>query len=142
VDTFEQLAPEPPSFENVVHAAPATNRSAIIEPPNRAAAKSPRTNIYGEILDSEEAAPSSFEPRMPKAAVSKPQTLASTIEKQVSGKTTQETLEQLYGAAERMLRAGKEVERVALQTDLPIDEVRILSQLIMKEREVRKYQLR
>jgi hypothetical protein len=37
-----------------------------------------------------------------------------------------------------MLRAGKEVERVALQTDLPIDEVRILSQLIMKEREAEK----
>lgn len=135
-EAFEQRAPEPPSFERAARAAPTTSQRA--EPPaqhRQAPTKSPQTNIYGEILESEEATPPSFNARESMDADAHPKSLASTIEKQVSHQTTQETLEHLYGAAERMLRAGKEVERVALQTDLPIDEVRILSQLIMKERE-------
>jgi hypothetical protein len=43
-------------------------------------------------------------------------------------------LQQVYAAAETMLKQGKRLEQVSAQTRLPVEEVRLLSQMVEIER--------
>lgn len=46
---------------------------------------------------------------------------------------TRTIVDDLYQAAEQMLRAGKDLQSVATQTKLPVDELRMLNQMIIRE---------
>jgi hypothetical protein len=43
-------------------------------------------------------------------------------------------LSRIYMAAEEMLKAGRDLEAVSRSTKLPIEQVRLLSQIVIKER--------
>lgn len=95
------------------------------------------------------------EPRVQKVAKNEPardssapayRSLAASVEREVDSMSSQKPsaqkpiadssikrLEKIYESAEEMLKAGKNLETVAAQTSLPIDDVRRLSQMIIQE---------
>ncbi len=48
-------------------------------------------------------------------------------------KSTSQSMEDVYNAAEEMLRAGSEISAVASKTRLPVEEVQVLSNIIRRE---------
>jgi hypothetical protein len=44
-------------------------------------------------------------------------------------------MQKIYAAAEALLKQGRQLEQVSAQTRLPVEEVRMLSQMIEIERE-------
>lgn len=86
-------------------------------------------NIFGEPIG----APESTENPAPVQA-SAPLRHQIEVEKvaQVNEQTTK-SLEDIYSAAEQMLRAGQSLEQVAALSALPVDEVQMLAQLIERE---------
>jgi hypothetical protein len=95
-------------------------------------------NVFGERLDSSE---SSVTPASaPRSNPLPRQPLANDIEvERVRPKPSQPTIrrrdqtemQDIYEAAERLLRAGEDVETVAAATRLPLDEVRKVSQIMI-----------
>jgi|GEM_PF-5844720 len=77
--------------------------------------RSPTGQAYGNV--EHDAAPS-------------PPYLSSTDSAPSAGSTP---LDEIYKAAEQMLRAGRDLHYVAARTELPLDEVRVLSQLVDRE---------
>jgi hypothetical protein len=63
--------------------------------------------------------------------------LSRSVEMQVdappSSSMHSQQLEDLYMAAEDLLKTGKDLEFVAARTKLPMEEIRMLSQLIIRE---------
>ena len=92
-----------------------------------------KVNIYGEpIPDPQPAAPSARRAKPP----SKP--LSAQVEKEVHnpytpGDRREQGLQRVYDAAEDLLRAGRDLQTVAGITSLPLEEVRMLSQMIAQE---------
>lgn len=123
--------PEPPSFNSVGKAA-------------RPKPKRVETNIYGEPIGVAEAAP--VEPAHPAPRVRSP--LVESIEKEVvpAGAVpvvqaaSVDAIAEVRRAAEDLLRAGRDLEFVAHTTRLPLEEVRLLSQLVVREMESRAAQ--
>lgn len=123
--------PEAPSFNAVAK-------------PARSTAKAPtpvKTNIFGEpIGESRPAAP------QPPSMVRAEQTpLTASIEREVvpptappaspkvARETPAESLGEVRRAAEELLRAGRDLEFVARRTNLPIDEIRLLSNAVLRD---------
>lgn len=149
----DYLVPEPPSFESTVRKqAPLKVKSTIhkavealspkqIDNQPRAA-KQPRVNIYGEPVE---------EPSAPVLSQQKRSSLTDSIERdftdepsgraaaqatsttRVYPKEMGKAVDDLYQAAEQLFRAGKDLQSVAAQTKLPVDELRMLNQMIVRE---------
>ena len=65
-----------------------------------------------------------------------PVRLTDRIEKIVEPESDEEltrSLEDIYSAAEAMLRAGEGIESIAARTKLPMSEVQMLAQLVEQE---------
>lgn len=119
--------PEPPSFAGLAgsRSIPTTEPRQVPKPTKQA------VNIYGEPLDDSER----------DADDAHSQRLVDSIEKEVVEQEQYEvkqSLEDIYGAADDMLRAGQSFEAVSSRTNLPLDEVRMLSQIIEREEAVRE----
>lgn len=112
----------------------------VVEPPSfvsghqrvAAAAKSVKTNIYGEPI-----AAAAENEASRKSSTRRP--LAKRIEvTEQNPYSRQEVLkarlEDLYYAAEAMLRAGRDAQSVANRTKLPLEEVRMLEQMVGREK--------
>jgi hypothetical protein len=54
---------------------------------------------------------------------------------QADGATEQRNMQKIYAAAEVLLKQGRQLEQVSAQTRLPVEEVRMLSQMIEIERD-------
>ena len=122
------------------------------EPPSFRASKSPdkvkasserlvesrwsNVNIYGEPIP--QPAPSPVRTQPAARPVPAPRSLAALVEKEVhhpyvSSSRAEDRLQRVYDAAEGMLKAGKDLESVAERTSLPVEEVRMLSQMLIQE---------
>jgi len=119
--------PQPPSFSAVATPTPVKSRKV-------------ETNIYGEPIGEVATAPAA--PNIPAPRVRSP--LAESIEKEIIPTPpvtppieSAEAIAEVRRAAEELLRAGRDLEFVAQRTRLPLDEVRLLSQLIVGEIEQR-----
>lgn len=79
-------------------------------------------NIYGELVETPE-------------RLARP--LSSSIEREVGAPVKpggiQDNLEEIYMAAEEMLKTGKDLDFVAARTKLPMEELKMLSQLIIRD---------
>ncbi len=132
--------PEAPSFQVT---APSTQPVATPPAPRTAEAPRKRTNIYGEeIKDSP--APEQGLPVINRAPYSKAterysQTLADKVvretpRQQAPARQRQAAgIEGVYAAAENMLKAGADLNSIARQTNLSIEDVRHLSRIIGAE---------
>lgn len=93
-----------------------------------------RVNIFGEEI--EEAAPAvQAVPTSSPSADYRPSGigLRAAIEKDIARSPAARTaLEEIYSAAETMLRSGKDLEQVSARTRLPIEEVRYLSEKVQR----------
>lgn len=121
------LAPEPPSFVAKGRAEGEEARESLVS------AKATRTNIYGEPIAEVKV------PEKVNMTRTKNKSLANRIEvTEQNPYSRQEVLksrlEDVYYAAEVMLRAGRDVESVATRTKLPLDEVRMLEQMVSREK--------
>lgn len=114
--------PEPPSFENLSATdSYQTEQVQQVSQPQQHHA----VNIYGEPIESPEDTGE--------------RTLIQSIEREVIHEERDEmkqSLEDLYGAADDLLRAGQSLENVSRATSLPLDEVKMLSQIIAREEAV------
>ncbi|MBX7137145.1 MAG: hypothetical protein K1X83_04105 [Oligoflexia bacterium] len=123
-------APEPPSFR----AAPSNERH--VEQPTPAAVK-PRSakrqvNIYGEEINE------ATEPEVIPAAPA-PRGLRSQIEKErVYGAESdpKRGIQDIYSAAEEMLKAGESLHKIAAVTNLPAEDLQMLAQVVRREQSV------
>ncbi len=102
---------------------------AVDAPEEEAPRRWQQVNIYGEPIAAPEAAP----PPRPKKS------LAQSVEKELhnpysSGSQGEDELQRVYDMAENLLRSGKSLESVAGATSLPLDEVRMLSQMMVQDR--------
>jgi hypothetical protein len=61
----------------------------------------------------------------------------NSVDIQRDARPVQPTVEDIYAAAESFLRAGQTLEMVAARTRLPAEDVRMLSQIIERERRAR-----
>lgn len=131
-------APEPPSFENLGTRAVERHRQVNKAVPHKEepapmSQKDIPVNIYGEPI----------QPDAPQM-----QSLRENIEREIIDEPVQYTpeqpvehsLEDIYGAADDLLRAGQSLEHVARTTRLPIDEVRMLSEIISREQFIEQSQ--
>jgi len=111
VELYEDM-PEPPSFEQAGRIQPEKVRS------DRPAGIA--LNIYGE----------------PVQSAGKSVGLSSRIEKAVEPEvlSEQSAIEDVFAAAEEMLRAGESLQRVAARTDLPLEDLKMLSEVIAREK--------
>jgi hypothetical protein len=128
--TPSSAAPQPPSFAAVAKTAPARSRKV-------------ETNIYGEPIGEVTTAPAPTTP--PPSRVRSP--LAESIEKEIIPNApaspppdSAAAIAEVRRAAEALLRAGRDLEFVAQRTRLPLEEVRLLSQLVVGEIEQRARQ--
>lgn len=98
-------------------------------------------NIYGEPIAPQPPRKHEIPGRALRRALQTYTPLAAQIEKEVTQQKVQSaraSVEDIYAAAEEMLRAGTDLAAVASQTRLPIEEVRALSQMIIGERAVKQ----
>ncbi len=124
---YEQSIPEPPSFEslragNVSQPMPKAQQ----RPQRTQQATSGAVNIYGEPIENNASLRESIEKE------TTPQMIMEAHQ------PVEQSLEDLYGAADDLLRAGQSLEHVARTTALPLDEVRMLSELIAREQYVQE----
>ena len=118
-DEYAEEMVEPRSFE----AAPV--RKAPVAAPVRAE----NLNIYGEPV---RPAPAQT------AMQSQPHTLASQVEKQVQPEpqvrqTLKHSIQDVYAAAEEMLRAGIDLQQISVRTNLPLQDLKMLAQVVSRE---------
>ena len=128
---LEEETPEPPSFETVVQRRASSPRQET---------SVHRSNIYGEPLEEVSSqrmvpavSPRAEQPRSIPTPRAEPtyarQRLSASIEKETDRSVTvpaepvATSMRTVFGAAEDMLRAGKEVAVVAAVTQLPIEKV-------------------
>lgn len=117
---LEEDTPEPPSFETIVpeRRVPVQRRSAT--------EMARRATPSATVRAIEDTYSRDYEPIEKPSAVDR---LSSSVEKEVSVSTGAEnTIRSVFGAAEDMLRAGRDLEYVAARTRLPIEKVRTISQ--------------
>ena len=112
----------------------AGEEAQVVEPRASRTANSAKLNIFGEPIE-----PSS-ETVVEAAPVYPKQQLAREIEVERAGGLSRAAysrpktgMDKIYEAAEAMLRAGKDLESTAAITRLPIEDVRKLSQLVIRE---------
>lgn len=95
-------------------------------------------NIYGEPIAAPAATEALSEPKPvppPSMAAKAYQPLKPEvqIQKRPMVDETRHPLTEVYDAAEELLKAGRDLKSVAAATNLPIDEVRLLSQMVAQE---------
>ncbi|MCO6432470.1 MAG: hypothetical protein J5J00_16575 [Deltaproteobacteria bacterium] len=118
-------APEPPSFEETVIVASEGNEQGSKQSEPEAA------NVFGDQIQ-ESNSSDHYQP------------LSASIEKEVAPTSPGEAqaglsqLEDVYTAAENLLKAGRDLEQVAVETSLPIEEVRMLRRIIEQDQEMRR----
>ncbi len=136
-----------PVREERVAAIPPTQQPIINRKPQQSAPKKQRVNIYGELI-SDEIAPTqiAIEPEPLEAVPTpRPSMLRNQIEKYVepvkpeartqqpNHASSKKPIESLYDAAEKLLRSGQGLATVSAATKLPLEEVRMLSQVVMAD---------
>ncbi len=121
--------PEPPSFEEVGYQR---LRSRPSSPSDYDGAMSHQADRAGE------------EQRRPRPAVSSQEKVVQPEPREPARKpgmyqadaaTEQRNMQKIYAAAEVLLKQGRQLEQVSAQTRLPVEEVRMLSQMIEIERD-------
>lgn len=124
-NTASYIAPEPPSFEAAAVAQPVLNRKSQA---------SADYNIFGEPVKANSAYMQN------QAQINAAQNLSASVEKEISRDKVEITnsFEELYYAAEEMLKAGRDLNYIAARTKLPLEEVKYLSELIRKKDKERK----
>ncbi|MDC0357670.1 hypothetical protein OAO01_02560 [Oligoflexia bacterium] len=135
----DEYIPEPPSFE----------ADAGAEMRTQGGTTQRRQNIYGKQIE-EPQAPLNIYGRPVESTSAIEQTVATSqpdqhnppltthLEKEVDRSLgldgqVKASMEDIYASAEEMLRAGKNMERVSSETQLPMEEVRMLYQIITQE---------
>jgi len=97
-------------------------------------------NIYGEEIEEAPSAPSA----QPERSQTLKRTLAKEVEIRRPAKapalSSKDQVQEVYNAAEEMLRAGEDLNKVAIRTALPIADVEMLSQVIEREKMLRQDQ--
>ncbi len=140
-----ETAPAMPALSQAPLEGRILDSSPIAEPESfgkRIAQPTPKkaqTNIYGEPLGVEPAQRAAIQPVPAKAPVRKAtqrymQSLARKVEREVSDAALAEpdltsSIQEVYTAAEKLLKAGREPEFVAQATNLPLEEVEALQRL-------------
>jgi len=123
---------EPPPGK--ASAGPLSSQIETIQEPTRESAVSrwSATNIYGDPI------PPPASPAAPAAATPArtPAPIAKQIEVEVS--PTAGAIDEVYAAAEELLRAGRDLEFVSRRTRLPLEEVRMLSRIVIQENQARR----
>ncbi|RMG41553.1 MAG: hypothetical protein D6719_08360 [Candidatus Dadabacteria bacterium] len=112
--TYSMTTPEPSSFENYRE--------------SYAPARQSNLNVYGEPVPNAASRGSEAQQRS---------ALSKSIEKEIQpefGSTGSGGIEDVYAAAEEMLAAGHALESVAARTSLPMDDLKLLSQMIAREK--------
>lgn len=130
----ENWGPEAPSFNAV--GRPTRN------PAPRA--NKVQTNIFGEPIgggiETAAANPPAAPKQSPLAASIEREVVPPTAPRQAPRKAQSDStaaIAEVRRAAEDLLRAGRDLEFVANRTKLPLDEVRLLSQLVLREADER-----
>jgi DNA repair exonuclease SbcCD ATPase subunit len=121
--------PQPPSFEEVGYHRARPRASAPAEYDREI---SPQPERMSEDQRRSRPAVSSQEKVMqpePREPARKPATY------QAEAATEQRNMQKIYAAAEVLLKQGRQLEQVSAQTRLPVEEVRMLSQMIEIERD-------
>lgn len=146
---------EPPSFETISAEkviagrvlSPQTARtetssseppvSPQSEQPAPARAKVVRRNIYGEVIEESAAKPSALSASIERtvARAEKPQSKAAA--QPVARRTSEPEvdIQDMYASAEELLRAGHLVESVAEHTRLPLEDVRMLGEIVARQQQ-------
>ena len=135
----EQSAPIAPAREP----APVFKAAPIVETPqyeviddesdNTPSVEFSNVNIFGESI------PESSTQQVVAAPENMRSALRQAVEKIVESKRvntsalSRPALDAVYAAAEEMLKAGRNLEAVAARTKLPLDEVRTLSQKVIRD---------
>ncbi|MCB0331937.1 MAG: hypothetical protein KDD55_00490 [Bdellovibrionales bacterium] len=150
--------PEPPSFESMQNAQRQQIRSAS-EPQMNARPESKRpsassaverhaaasadhqqpVNIYGEPLG--QGPNKTLYRETPEDVLSPQQPLAASVEKIVEERSPAidtAAIEEIYEAAEKLLRAGRDVRYVSAQTHLPMEEVQTIARMLRDARQERQ----
>lgn len=139
--------PEPPSFEIPVSRSQQAHseRRATAKARERMPAGDVRTNIYGDLITEERQATQpqgnqglAFDPYKDTPTHG----LAATIEKERMPESRPNPasagydvdIQEIYNSAEEMLRAGRDLQTVATKTRLPVEDVKMLSEMILRER--------
>jgi hypothetical protein len=121
--------PQPPSFEEVGY--------------QRVRSRPSPASDYDKEM-SPQARGGSEEQRRPRPAVSSQEKIVQpepresarrTGSYQADAATEQRNMQKIYAAAEVLLKQGRQLEQVSAQTRLPVEEVRMLSQMIEIERD-------
>lgn len=121
----ETDAPEPPSFETAL-----PRHTASIQPAARSIVA---YNIYGDPIGA--ASSENLEER--------DRGLVSQVTKEINtassaGKTLPGAVEDIFSAAEDMIRAGQDLRLIAQKTDLPLEDLQMLSQVVKREQALRR----
>jgi hypothetical protein len=93
----------------------------------------PQTNIYGEPIETTPAAPIVAAAQTPLTAAIEREVIPSQQTVRTAPERGAESLREVRRAAEELLRAGRDLEFVARRTNLTIDEVRLLSNAVLRE---------
>lgn len=128
----DSTIPEAPSFNAVAKPARA---------PTKATASAPvKTNIYGDPIGEQRPVakpPPLMQPaQTPLTAAIEREVVPSSVPPlppKVAREAPVESLGEIRRAAEELLRAGRDLEFVARRTNLPIDEVRLISNAVLRD---------
>ncbi len=121
--------PEPPSFEETGY-----NRrsSRSVASPTREI----EMRRHSELVVDEERRPQSTSPSRERIVQTETREQSRKPDVyQASSAADQRNMQKIYAAAEVLLKQGRQLEQVSAQTRLPVEEVRMLSQMIEIERD-------
>ena len=113
--------PEPPSFTK------GPERERYTPPPVRSVTA--KVNIYGDPIANQTASPTAYRP----LATQIERELATPQREEPRATTISNPIEDIYTAAENMLRAGADLDSVSLATDIPISDLKLLAQYLSRE---------
>lgn len=124
---------EPPSFERATSTLGASQNKS-------ARPTSGRVNIYGEAIDDTTPSPPTAQSPVRRSRLNEAVEKESTASSRATGmhsyaamQRASDTMQPIYSAAEDLLRAGKDLEFVAHATRMSVDEVRMISRMMMQE---------
>lgn len=93
-----------------------------------------RVNIFGEPISESPIVESPVQTSAPSTRSALQQAVEKIVEKKrTAPQLSRPALDAIYAAAEDMLRTGKNLEAVAARTKLSLDEVRTISQKVMRD---------
>ncbi len=161
-DAAEQVMyemPEPPSFESTQNTSqrqrssasePQMNRqpepaktplTSAVERHAAASAEQQPVNIYGEPIGQGSSNTIYREAKQDLRTEQQAQPLAASVEKIIEEESPAidtAAIEEIYEAAEKLLRAGRDVRYVSAQTHLPMEEVQTIARMMKEARQERR----